>query len=128
MPRETVNSSNAPVAVGPYSQACRAAGSKTLYLSGQIPIDPVSGELVIGSAAAQARRCLENLKAILEEAEANFDNVVRCTIYLTDLSNFTEVNEVYAEYFSDPPPARACVEVSALPKGAEVEIDAIAEV
>jgi 2-iminobutanoate/2-iminopropanoate deaminase len=127
MVREAVASEDAPKAVGPYSQACRAKGSKTLYLSGQIPLDPKSGELVTGSAARQAERCLENLKAVLLAAGLTFDSVVRCTIYLTDLKAFAEVNEVYGRYFTAPPPARATVQVAALPRGAAVEIDAIAE-
>ena len=127
MTREVFHSDLAPRAVGPYSQACRIRGHSTVYLSGQIPIDPASGELVSGSAADQAEQCLQNLKAVLEAAKLTFDNVVRCTIYLTDLSSFGDVNEVYGRYFSDPPPARACVQVAALPKGADVEIDAIAD-
>ena len=127
MHREVVASDRAPRAVGPYSQACRAKGSRTLYLSGQIPLDPTSGELLKGPAAAQAERCMENLKAVLAAAGLSFDHVVRCTIYLTDLAQFSAVNEVYGRYFQSPPPARACVQVAALPRGAEVEIDAIAE-
>lgn len=127
MSRESIRSPKAPKAVGPYSQACRSSGGRTWYLSGQIPLDPTSGELVQGPPAAQAERCMENLKAVLEAAGLSFDAVVRCTIYLTDLAAFPSVNEVYGKYFSDPPPARATVGVSALPKGAAVEIDAIAE-
>jgi 2-iminobutanoate/2-iminopropanoate deaminase len=126
--REIISTAEAPRAVGPYSQACRSRDGSTLYLSGQIPLDPSSSELIRGSAAAQAERCMENLKAVLEAAGASFDQVVRCTIYLTDMSSFSEVNEVYGRYFSQPPPARACVQVAALPKGADVEIDAIAEI
>jgi 2-iminobutanoate/2-iminopropanoate deaminase len=127
MTREAVTSPKAPKAVGPYSQACRSRKGKTLYLSGQIPLDPGTGELVSGPPAKQAERCMENLKAVLEEAKLSFDDVVRCTIFLTDLSAFGAVNEVYGKYFSNPPPARATIQVSALPKGASVEIDAIAE-
>jgi 2-iminobutanoate/2-iminopropanoate deaminase len=127
MSREAVHSDRAPKAVGPYSQACRAQGSRTLYLSGQIPLDPASGALVAGPPADQARRCMENLKAVLQAAGLTFDHVVRCTIYLTDLSAFAAVNGVYGEYFQGAPPARATVQVAALPKGAQVEIDAIAE-
>jgi 2-iminobutanoate/2-iminopropanoate deaminase len=127
MHRDVVASEKAPKAVGPYSQACRAKGSRTLYLSGQISLDPASGELVKGPAAAQAQRCMDNLKAVLEAAGLTFDHVVRCTIYLTDLAQFSAVNEVYGRYFGSPPPARACVQVAALPRGADVEIDAIAE-
>lgn len=127
MAREAVATDKAPAAVGPYSQACGSKGGTTLYLSGQIPIDPGNGELVTGPPADQAARCMENLRAVLEAAGLDFDRVVRCTIYLTDMGSFGEVNEVYGRYFSDPPPARACVQVAALPKGADVEIDAIAE-
>jgi len=127
MTRQVFHTDSAPQAVGPYSQACRISGHSTVYLSGQIPIDPASGELVAGPASAQAEQCMQNLKAVLEAARLTFDNVVRCTIYLTDLSSFGEVNEVYGRYFSDPPPARACVQVAALPKGADVEIDAVAD-
>lgn len=126
MAREAIATDRAPAAVGPYSQACRAKGDRTLYLSGQIPIDPKTGELVAGSPAAQAEQCMRNLQAVLEAAGLGFDRVVRCTIYLTDLDAFAAVNGVYGRFFTDPPPARACVQVAALPKGADVEIDAIA--
>lgn len=127
MSREAVATQNAPAAVGPYSQACSSVGGRSLYLSGQIPLDPASGELISGPPAAQAERCMQNLQAVLSAAGLGFGQVVRCTIYLTDLADFGAVNEVYGRYFDDPPPARACVQVSALPKGASVEIDAIAE-
>ncbi len=127
MGREAVLSQKAPKAVGPYSQACRMQGSKTLYLSGQIPLDPATGELVMGTAPEQAAQCMKNLQAVLEAAGLGFDNVVRCTIYLTNMAWFGAVNEVYAKYFKTPPPARAVVQVAGLPKGADVEIDAIAE-
>ncbi|NMB74181.1 MAG: RidA family protein [Myxococcales bacterium] len=127
MSRVSVESQQAPKAVGPYSQACRGSGGRTLYLSGQIPLDPRTGELVAGPPAAQAERCLENLKAVLAAAGLDFSHVLRCTIYMTDLSHFGAVNEVYGRYFQKPFPARATVQVAALPKGAQVEIDAIAE-
>jgi 2-iminobutanoate/2-iminopropanoate deaminase len=127
MSRVSVQTDAAPAAVGPYSQACWAQAGHTLYLSGQIPLDPATGQMVEGDATAQAERCMQNLKAVLAAADLSFDQVVRCTIYLTDLGDFAAVNEVYGRYFSEPPPARACVQVSALPKGASVEIDAIAE-
>jgi 2-iminobutanoate/2-iminopropanoate deaminase len=127
MTREAISCQGAPKAVGPYSQACRSQGGRTLYLSGQIPLDPATGSLVSASAAEQAERCMQNLGAVLEAAGLSFGHVVRCTIYLTDLGSFDAVNEVYGRYFTDPPPARACVQVAALPKGASVEIDAIAE-
>lgn len=127
MGREAIETDRAPAAVGPYSQACRHSAGRTVYLSGQIPLHPESGELVGGSAAEQAERCMRNLLAVLQAANLDFDAVVRCTIYLTDLDDFGAVNEVYGRFFSDPPPARACVQVAALPRGAKVEIDAIAE-
>jgi len=127
MSRESVSSPDAPAAVGPYSQACSAPGGRTVYLSGQIPLVPATGELVAGPPAAQAERCMLNLQAVLEAAGLGFGHVVRCTIYLTDLADFGAVNEVYGRFFEHPPPARACVQVGALPKGAGVEIDAIAE-
>ncbi len=127
MSREAVQSERAPAAVGPYSQACRARGSRTLYLSGQVPLDPATGQLVPGPAAAQAARCLESLKAVLEADGLGFADVVRCTIFLTDLADFGAVNEVYSRCFQAPFPARACVQVVALPRGARVEIDAVAE-
>src|SRR3954451_24101327 len=121
--RETVDAPGAPAAVGPYSHAVKAAG--LLFCSGQIPLDPASGELVGGSAGEQARQCLENLTAVVEAAGASLDDAVRCTIYLTDMGDFAEVNDVYAEYVGSTLPARAAVGVAALPKGAHVEIDAI---
>jgi 2-iminobutanoate/2-iminopropanoate deaminase len=127
MARQIVSTPDAPAAVGPYSQACGAGGNRTLYLSGQIPIDPATGEVVQGPAAAQAERCLKNLKAVLKAADLGFEHVVRCTIYLTDMADFGVVNEVYGKYFSEPYPARACVQVAALPRAVNVEIDAIAE-
>ena len=127
MSREAVSSPRAPKAVGPYSQGVKSRGGRTWYLSGQIPLDPATGEMVAGPPAAQAKRCMENLGAVLQAAGLTFEQVLRCTIYLTDLGAFGAVNEVYGQYFKDPPPARATVQVAALPKGAAVEIDAIAE-
>ncbi len=122
--REAVRTERAPAAVGPYSQAVKAAGM--VWVSGQIPLDPATGALVQGGTEAQARRVLENLGAILEAAGTSFERVVRATIYLTDLDDFDVVNRVYAEFMPSPPPARATVQVSRLPRGARVEIDAIA--
>jgi 2-iminobutanoate/2-iminopropanoate deaminase len=121
--RETLDATGAPAAVGPYSHAVRAGG--LLFCSGQIPLDPDSGELVDGTPAEQARRCLRNLEAVCAEAGASLRHAVRLTIYMTDLGAFAEVNDAYAEFFPTEPPARAAVGVVALPKGAEVEIDAI---
>ena len=121
--RQTVSAPGAPAAIGPYSHAVATAG--LLFCSGQIPLDPASGELVGETPAAQARRCLENLAAVCEAAGATLRDAVRLTIYMTDLAAFAEVNEVYASFFVDDPPARVTVGVAQLPKGAQVEIDAV---
>jgi len=121
--REIVQAPGAPAAIGPYSHAVAAVG--LLFCSGQIPLDPVSGELVGETPAAQARRCLENLQAVCEAAGASLQRAIRLTVYMTDLAAFAEVNEVYASFFAEEPPARVAVGVAALPKGAQVEIDAI---
>jgi 2-iminobutanoate/2-iminopropanoate deaminase len=121
--RETITALNAPAAIGPYAQAIRAGG--LLFCSGQIPLDPESGELVEGGAADQARCCLENLGAVCAAAGTALSEAVRVTVYMTDLDAFADVNEIYATYFEDDPPARVTVGVAALPRGAEVEIDAV---
>lgn len=121
--RETVTALGAPAAIGPYSHAVRAGG--LLFCSGQIPLDPDSGEVVGVTPAEQARRCLQNLAAVCEAAGATLADAVRCTVYMTDLAAFAEVNEVYGSFFASDPPARVAFGVSALPKGAQVEIDAI---
>lgn len=124
--RKTINAEAAPAAVGPYSHAVQANG--LLFCSGQIPLDAASGEIVGNTPAEQARRCLENLQLVCSAAGARLEDAVRCTVYMTDLSAFAEVNEVYAEFFPTNPPARAAVGVAALPRGAQVEIDAIVSV
>lgn len=121
--REIVHAEAAPAALGPYSHAVRAGA--LLFCSGQIPLDPASGELVGGSVADQARRCLDNLAAVCEAAGTTLARAARITIYMTDLAGFGEVNEVCAEVFTTDPPARVTVGVAALPRGAAVEIDAI---
>jgi 2-iminobutanoate/2-iminopropanoate deaminase len=121
-----VSSPGAPKAIGPYSQAIEARGGRTLWLSGQIALDPSTGELVGGDVAAQTERVMENLGAVLAAAGAGFAQVVRCTIYLADLADFAKVNEIYGRRFPKDPPARATVQVAALPRGARVEIDAVA--
>ena len=121
--RKTIDADGAPAAVGPYSHAVEANG--LLFCSGQIPLDTESGEIVGTTPAEQARRCLENLQTVCRAAGAELGDAVRCTVYMTDLSAFAEVNEVYAEFFPSEPPARAAVGVAALPRGAQVEIDAI---
>jgi len=125
MPRTPIATTNAPQAIGTYSQAMRAGN--TVYLSGQIPLDPATGEMVAGDMEAQVRRVFENLKALAAAAGSDLDHAVRVTVYLTDLQHFALVNRVMAEYFSQPYPARAAIGVAALPKGAAVEIDAILE-
>jgi reactive intermediate/imine deaminase len=121
---DPITTKDAPAAIGPYSQAVRAGGY--VFLSGQIPLDPVTGQMVQGDVAAQADRVLKNLQAILAAAGSGFADVVRTTIYLVDMAHFSTVNEVYARYFVAPYPARVTVQVAALPRGALVEIDAIA--
>ncbi len=124
--KKIVHAAGAPKAIGPYSQAVEARGARTLWLSGQIPLDPATGELVAGDVAAQTARVMENLRAVLAAAGAGFEHVVRCTIYLADLADYAKVNEVYGRCFPSDPPARATVQVAALPRGARVEIDAVA--
>jgi 2-iminobutanoate/2-iminopropanoate deaminase len=119
-----VATESAPKAIGPYSQAVKANG--LLYTSGQIALDPKSGNLVEGDFAAQARRVFENLAAVLKASGSSFDRVTKATVYVTDLANFTVLNGIYAEYFGDHKPARSTVGVAQLPKGAQVEIDLIA--
>jgi 2-iminobutanoate/2-iminopropanoate deaminase len=121
--RETVNASGAPQAAGPYSHAVKGAG--LIFLSGQTPVDPATGQLVEGSIGDQARRCLDNLSVVAAAAGASLEDAVRMTIYVTDISVFKDVNEAYGSYFPSDPPARTTIGVAALPLGAEVEIDAI---
>ena len=122
--REPISTDAAPEAIGPYSQAIRSGGF--LFCSGQVPLDPSSGELVKLGADGQTRRCLENLAAVCEAAGASLADAVRLTVYLTDMNDFARVNEVYAEFFEGgDPPARVAIGVVALPKGADVEVDAI---
>lgn len=127
MARQTITTVGAPKAIGPYSQAVVAPAGRLLFCSGQIPLDPKSGEIVgAGDVRAQAERVLENLGAVLTAAGASFASVVKTTIFLADLQDFGSVNEVYARYFAADPPARSTVEAAGLPKGALVEIEAIA--
>ncbi|MHC2990824.1 dfrA [Pontibacter sp. HJ8] len=124
MTHSIINSSNAPAAIGPYSQATLHNG--TMYVSGQIPLDPQSGELVSGTIEEETHQVMKNLFAILQEAGMGFDNVLKCSIFVKDLSNFGKINEVYGSYFTANPPARETVEVSRLPKDVNVEISCIA--
>lgn len=125
MNKKTIMSDAAPAAIGTYSQAVEHNG--LVFISGQIPLDPATMELVEGDFEERARRVFENLKAVAEAAGGSLNDVVKLTIYLTDLGNFAAVNSVMAEYFDEPYPARAAIGVAALPKGAEVEVDAIME-
>ncbi|MDT8441040.1 MAG: RidA family protein [Desulfuromonadales bacterium] len=122
--KQQISTAAAPAAIGPYSQAVRAG--QTVYCSGQIPLDPASGELVNSDIAAQTRQVMVNLGAVLAAAGLDYADLVKTTIYLTDLADFAMVNEIYASFFTGTTPARACVQVAALPKGAAVEIDGIA--
>ena len=126
MSRDVVHSDRALRAIGPYSQAIAVPAGRMVFLSGQIPLDPATGELVPGDVAAQTEQVMKNLEAVLAAAGCTFANVVCCGIFLTDLGDFARVNEVYARRFPAAPPARATVQVSALPRGAKVEIDCIA--
>lgn len=123
MPRQPVSTADAPAAIGPYSQATRCGG--TVYVSGQIPLDPATGEVVPGDIGAQTRRAFDNLRAVCQAAGGSLDDVARVGLYLTDLSQFAVVNAVMAEYFTEPYPARSTIEVSALPKGVQFEVDAV---
>jgi len=121
---QTVSTNNAPAAIGPYSQAIKAGDF--IFLSGQIPIDPSTGVIVNQDIEAETRQVMQNLSGVLEAAHSSFNHVVRSTIYLTNLDDFAKVNQIYASYFSSTLPARATVQVAALPRGARVEIDCIA--
>jgi reactive intermediate/imine deaminase len=123
MSRSIIATERAPAAIGPYSQAVRAGN--TVYFSGQIPLDPATGALIEGDIQAQTRRVFDNLTAVAEAAGGSLAQIVRVGIYVTDLGHFAEVNAVMAEYFQAPYPARSTIEVSALPKGAQVEVDAV---
>ncbi len=123
-PPQIISSEKAPAAIGPYSQAVRCG--QFIFCSGQIPIDPASGELITGDVAAQTERCLLNLSALLHAAGAGLPSVVKVTVFLTDLANFQAMNEVYARYFKTRHPARSTIQVAGLPKGSSVEIEAVA--
>lgn len=123
MTRQTISTNEAPAAIGPYSQAVRAGS--TVYLSGQIPLDPVTQDLVDGDFAAQAARVFDNLAAVARAAGGSLSDIVKLTVYLTNLGRFAEVNEIMVEYFKEPYPARAAIGVAALPRSVEIEVDAI---
>ena len=124
MERERISSKQAPAAIGPYSQAIRAGGF--VFCSGQVALDPSSGEIVAGGVEEQTHQVLRNLSAVLAAAGTALEKAVKCTVYLSDMNDFVAMNAIYGEYFGDPPPARATVEVRRLPKDVLVEIDLIA--
>ncbi|MCX6115999.1 MAG: RidA family protein [Proteobacteria bacterium] len=126
MKKQAIQTTNAPGAIGPYSQAIRVGN--LLFISGQIPIDPKTGSVVDAGIVAETRQVLENLKAILEASGGTMDDIVKTTIYLKDIAKFSQVNEVYGSYFKQPFPARATIEISKLPKDVNVEIEAIANI
>ena len=121
---KAITSPNAPTAIGPYSPAIRAG--QLLFVSGQVPIDPATGNMIAGGIADQTRRVLDNVGALLKAGDRSFGDVVRTTVFLADMNDFAAMNEVYGQYFSEPYPARATVQVARLPKDARVEIDVIA--
>jgi 2-iminobutanoate/2-iminopropanoate deaminase len=124
MTKQIISTSKAPKAIGPYSQAVRVGS--LLFISGQIPIDPATGEVLLGDIQSQTKRVLENIKGVMEAAGSSLNSVVKTTIYLKDLGHFNSVNDVYEKYFVEVPPARATVEVAELPKGVGIEIEAVA--
>jgi 2-iminobutanoate/2-iminopropanoate deaminase len=124
MDKRAVSSAKAPKAIGPYSPAVQAGN--LLFVSGQVPIDPATGNMIEGDIAAQTRRVLDNVGALLEAGGVSFANVVRTTVFLADMNDFVAVNQVYGEYFAEPYPARATVQVARLPKDSRIEIDVIA--
>ena len=126
MSKDVISTPHAPAAIGPYSQAVRSGN--LLFLSGQIPLDPATGQIIAGDIAAQTERVLKNLAAILEAAGSDLNKVLKTTVYLKDLTEFGKMNEVYGKFFGEKPPARATVEVSRLPRDVAIEIDLVAEI
>lgn len=123
--RKQISTKNAPAAIGAYSQAILS--DDIIFTSGQLPIDPETGKMVENDIKKQTIQSLDNLKFILSEADSDFNNIIKITVFLSDLNNFSEVNNIYSEYFDDEPPARSCIEVSKLPKNSLIEIEAIAK-
>lgn len=126
MNKKIIATSGAPAAIGPYSQAVQAGSGTLLFISGQLPVDPGTGALVQGDIGVMTRRCLENIKSILEAAGASLANVVKTTVFLSSMEDFSEMNRVYSGYFLAEPPARSTIAVAALPKGSPIEIEAVA--
>jgi 2-iminobutanoate/2-iminopropanoate deaminase len=124
MEKKVIKTTKAPGAIGPYSQGIRIGD--LVFTSGQIPVNPATGELVTGDIQAQTRQCLDNVEAILKEAGTSLDNAVKMTIFIKDMNQFSQINEVYGEYFPKDKPARSCVEVARLPKDVSIEIEGIA--
>ena len=128
MPIQIIQTENAPAAIGPYSQGVKVSGGELLFTAGQIPMDPVTGEIVSGDIQVQTRRVLENLKAVVEAGGSSFDRVVKVTVFLRDMNDFVAMNEIYGEYFGENPPARSAVQVARLPKDVGIEIECVAMV
>jgi 2-iminobutanoate/2-iminopropanoate deaminase len=128
MPKSIVQTGDAPRAIGPYSQAVKLEGGSLIFVSGQIALDPKTGDKIHGGVVQETRQVMENLKAILEEAGSGLDKVVKTTVFLSSMDDFGVMNEVYSEYFKNDPPARSTIEVSRLPKGMKIEIDVVAYV
>ena len=126
MPKSIVQTDKAPRAVGPYSQAVKLEGESLVFVSGQIALNPKTGDRIHGGVVQETRQVMENLKTILEASGSSLDKVVKTTVYLSSMDDFGVMNEVYSEYFKEDPPARSTIEVSRLPKGMKVEVDAIA--
>ncbi len=126
MSKHIVHTDKAPAAIGPYSQAVKVKTAELLFTAGQIPIDPRSGEMAAGGIREQTRQALENLKAVVEAGGSNLDRVVKVTVFLKDMNDFKEMNDIYGEYFRENPPARSAVQVARLPKDVDVEIECVA--
>ena len=126
MTKTVISTTKAPGAIGPYSQGIKTTG--LVYTSGQLPLDMATGDLIIDDIKKATKASMDNVKAILEEAGASMDSVIKTTIFITDMADFADVNEVYGQYFANDPPARSCIQVAALPKGVKIEIEAVAAI